>query len=206
MGGNSTGKEVFLIYVCGFVSGKSCFLQEIIFSPLILVDCFVLYVQFLWNRDYRSAGAENATANSKNNNEAEQDRNYSSSTMAGSMESMPPLPDPTHIPHATTLSDWSPGGDLADGEDAAVVAAAAAAAAEAVDEEVGSTGGGSSTGPPLLAMPPMVLKDSSTQPKRLTKERKEKLDAIGFVWSLRNKRIDDHWDEMFRQVRVAKID
>ena len=176
--------------------------MKYIFSPLILV--VALYVQFLWNRDYRSAVADNATA--KNNNEAEQDRNYSSSTMASSMESMPPMPDPTHIPHATALSDWSPGGDLADGEDAAVVAAAAAAAAEAVDEEVGSTGGGSSTGPPLLAMPPVVLKDSPTQPKRLTKERKEKLDAIGFVWSLRNKRIDDHWDEMFRQVRVVKMD
>lgn len=163
-----------------------------------------LCLQFLWNRDYRSAVTENVTA--KNNNEAEQDRNYSSSTMASSMESMPPLPDPTHIPHATALSDWSPGGDLADGEDAAVVAAAAAAAAEAVDDEVGSTGGGSSTGPPLLTMPPMVLKDSPTQPKRLTKERKEKLDAIGFVWSLRNKRIDDHWDEMFRQVSVVNLD
>ena len=119
------------------------------------------------------------------------------------MDGMSPFPDPTHIPHATPLSDWSPGGDLADGEDAAVVAAAAAAAAEAVDEEVGSTGGGI-TGPPLLTIPPMVLKESPTQPKRLTKERKEKLDAIGFVWSLRNKRIDDHWDEMFRQVSVAK--
>jgi hypothetical protein len=38
--------------------------------------------------------------------------------------------------------------------------------------------------------------------KRLTRERKDRLDAIGFVWSLRNKRIDDHWDEMFRQVCV----
>ena len=162
-----------------------------------------LCLQFLWNRDYRSTGVENATA--KNSNEAEQDRNYSSCTMASSMESMPPLPDPMHIPHATALSDWSPGGDLAEGEDAAVVAAAAAAAAEAVDEEVGSTGGGSSTGPPLLTMPSMVLKDSPTQPKRLTKERKEKLDAIGFVWSLRNKRIDDHWDEMFRQVSAVNV-
>lgn len=29
--------------------------------------------------------------------------------------------------------------------------------------------------------------------KRLTVERKEKLDEIGFVWSLRSKRVDDHW-------------
>lgn len=38
------------------------------------------------------------------------------------------------------------------------------------------------------------------QLKRLTPSRKERLDALGFVWSLRNKRIEDHWDEMFRQL------
>jgi hypothetical protein len=36
--------------------------------------------------------------------------------------------------------------------------------------------------------------------KRVTPERKQKLDALGFVWSLRSKRIEDHWDEMFRQL------
>jgi len=40
--------------------------------------------------------------------------------------------------------------------------------------------------------------------KRLTLERKEKLDALGFVWSLRSKRIDDHWDEMFRHLLEYK--
>lgn len=30
--------------------------------------------------------------------------------------------------------------------------------------------------------------------RRLSQERKEKLDALGFVWSLRSKRVDDHWD------------
>jgi len=40
--------------------------------------------------------------------------------------------------------------------------------------------------------------------KRLSLERKEKLDAIGFVWSLRSKRIDDHWDEMFKQLAEYK--
>ena len=33
------------------------------------------------------------------------------------------------------------------------------------------------------------------QVKRLSQERKEKLDALGFVWSLRSKRVDDHWDQ-----------
>ena len=36
--------------------------------------------------------------------------------------------------------------------------------------------------------------------KRLTPERKQKLDGLGFVWSLRSKRIEDHWDDMFRQL------
>ncbi len=36
--------------------------------------------------------------------------------------------------------------------------------------------------------------------RRLTLERKEQLDALGFVWSLRSKRIDDHWHEMFNQL------
>lgn len=36
--------------------------------------------------------------------------------------------------------------------------------------------------------------------KGLTLERKIKLDELGFVWSLRTKRIDDHWDEMFNQL------
>lgn len=40
--------------------------------------------------------------------------------------------------------------------------------------------------------------------KRLSRARKEKLDALGFVWSLRSKRIDDHWDDMFRQLELYK--
>lgn len=152
-----------------------------------------LATQFLWNRDYRSA---------TNDGGEQQDRQYSSSTIhSGSMDSMSALPDPAHVPTAASFPDWPPGGDLGDGEDAAVVAAAAAAAAEAVDEEVGSTGGGGSG----AAMNMTTMKDFPVQPKRLTKERKEKLDALGFVWSLRNKRIEDHWDEMFRQVRYEGV-
>jgi hypothetical protein len=41
---------------------------------------------------------------------------------------------------------------------------------------------------------------NATPVKRLTPERKQLLDDIGFVWSLRSKRIEDHWDEMFRQL------
>ncbi|KAL7572037.1 hypothetical protein ACA910_001690 [Epithemia clementina (nom. ined.)] len=61
-------------------------------------------------------------------------------------------------------------------EEDEVVAAAAVAAAEVVD----------------AAARPMN--------KKLSRERKEKLDALGFVWSLRSKRIEDHWDQMFRQL------
>ncbi|CAJ1957843.1 unnamed protein product [Cylindrotheca closterium] len=42
--------------------------------------------------------------------------------------------------------------------------------------------------------------EEDAQLKRLTPSRKQRLDALGFVWSLRNKRIEDHWDEMFRQL------
>ena len=36
--------------------------------------------------------------------------------------------------------------------------------------------------------------------KRLTPERKMKLDQLGFVWSLRDKQIENHWDSMFQQL------
>lgn len=42
--------------------------------------------------------------------------------------------------------------------------------------------------------------DAMGSTKRLTKERRDKLDALGFVWSLRIKRVDDHWDTMYQQL------
>ena len=48
--------------------------------------------------------------------------------------------------------------------------------------------------------PASGLEDNVDKGKRLTEERKQKLNELGFVWSLRSKRIDDHWDEMFRQL------
>ena len=42
--------------------------------------------------------------------------------------------------------------------------------------------------------------NSTTEFKHLSVERKVKLDKLGFIWSLRTKRIEDHWDDMFRQV------
>jgi hypothetical protein len=43
-----------------------------------------------------------------------------------------------------------------------------------------------------------------TNGKRLSQERKEKLDALGFIWSLRIKRVDDHWDDMYQQLLEYK--
>lgn len=42
--------------------------------------------------------------------------------------------------------------------------------------------------------------DGKLPAKRLTQERKDMLDSLGFVWSLRSKRTDDHWDDMYRQL------
>ena len=46
--------------------------------------------------------------------------------------------------------------------------------------------------------------DDLSSTKRLTKERRDKLDALGFVWSLRIKRVDDHWDTMYQQLLEYK--
>jgi len=67
-----------------------------------------------------------------------------------------------------------------DAHQAAVVAAAEAAAEAIMDAPTAA----------LAARPAL----------RLTQERKDRLDALGFVWSLRSKRIEDHWDLMFRQL------
>lgn len=53
------------------------------------------------------------------------------------------------------------------------------------------------------AAPVGVLMDSTIScfpAKRLTQELKERLDGLGFVWSLRHKRIADHWQHMFDQL------
>jgi hypothetical protein len=148
----------------------------------------------LWNRDYRDGGIE--------------------------LKSSLQLPEPTDVPAVASLAlagktpeEWAEeigkpefgatAEDAAeltatmaeesmhvmqamdeDAQAAAVMTAAADAAAEAVDGPIGEE----------------AAKMLAANPKRLSQNRKERLDALGFVWSLRNKRIDDHWDEMFRQL------
>lgn len=59
-------------------------------------------------------------------------------------------------------------------------------------------------GVPAMPANPDAAKVAADKGKRLTLERKRKLDELGFVWSLRSKRIEDHWDEMFKQLQEYK--
>jgi Helicase associated domain len=52
----------------------------------------------------------------------------------------------------------------------------------------------------LIGAPVSETLDFSLPTNGLTSERKEKLDNLGFVWCVRMKQFDDHWDEMFRQL------
>lgn len=72
-----------------------------------------------------------------------------------------------------------------------------AAAMQVVDEELRRQ----LTLPTTAAAAAMEQQQDEKLPaKRLTEERKNMLDHLGFVWSLRSKRTDDHWDEMYRQL------
>lgn len=59
---------------------------------------------------------------------------------------------------------------------------------------------------PMLAVGEELTNEEDSKPaaidttKKLLRERKEKLEALGFVWSLRTKRVRDHWDDMFHQL------
>eukprot|EP00934_Nitzschia_sp_Nitz4_P001966 Nitzschia sp. Nitz4//scaffold107_size73032//27795//30897//NITZ4_005759-RA/size73032-augustus-gene-0.100-mRNA-1//-1//CDS//3329532590//1966//frame0 len=64
------------------------------------------------------------------------------------------------------------------------------------NREIGKGKDGSGSGS-ALAQPSEDL-------KQMLPERRRRLDELGFVWSLRSKRIDDHWDEMFRQLMAYK--
>lgn len=78
-------------------------------------------------------------------------------------------------------------------ESAPVMAAGGAVlqqqAADAAVPNVNSNPGGAT-----LPSIPGATKIATDKLKRLTPGRKQKLDEIGFVWSLRSKRIEDHWD------------
>ena len=124
---------------------------------------------------------------------------------------------------------WLTQGDLQQSDETAVMAAnlakedieaaAAMVAMEAIDPSVSA--------PPTSTFQESVNPSQVSSGRFLTKERKEKLDQIGFVWcklylmglsklfediqsltlvfthgqsALRRKQIDDHWDSMFAQL------
>lgn len=53
---------------------------------------------------------------------------------------------------------------------------------------------------------PVAFNNMDPISKAILVERKQRLDQLGFVWSLRSKRIDDHWDEMFQQLLAYKAE
>lgn len=135
----------------------------------------------LWNRDYREASSLS-------------------------------IPEPSSVADAKSPEEWAD--EMAKGataEDAAELAATMAVDVQMIEQDesaAGETGAESaSEGAPEDMESPtsegeglVKLPTGSAAPKRLTKERKEKLDALGFVWSLRSKRVDDHWDTMFQKL------
>eukprot|EP00550_Attheya_septentrionalis_P004429 CAMPEP_0198283158 /NCGR_PEP_ID=MMETSP1449-20131203/2828_1 /TAXON_ID=420275 /ORGANISM="Attheya septentrionalis, Strain CCMP2084" /LENGTH=1129 /DNA_ID=CAMNT_0043979683 /DNA_START=92 /DNA_END=3481 /DNA_ORIENTATION=+ len=66
-------------------------------------------------------------------------------------------------------------------------------------EYTGSTSESESA--PLVQLEPTSIGPATHPPSRgLNDKRKQQLDALGFVWSLRAKRVEDHWDQMFQQL------
>lgn len=98
--------------------------------------------------------------------------------------------------------------ETATAEDVAAAVAATMEAAtmevvEAVTNDVVVTeaalAAGADAKPAAVEVPAAVatLEGADKPAKKLTEERKTKLEELGFVWSLRSKRVDDHWDDMF---------
>lgn len=75
-----------------------------------------------------------------------------------------------------------------------------AAAMEVVNEMTADDGGGKRAAIDNETVLPGEYMDEKLPPKRLSEDRKKMLDSLGFVWSLRSKRTDDHWDDMYRQL------
>lgn len=149
----------------------------------------------LWNRDFREGGGAMTP---------------SEIAKATALD----LPEPANVPLSATAIGKSPeeweqeigkaesGGATA--EDAAYLAATMTGDGLLHGDGLHVTDDVAHAGVPMDTVDgPLgdeVAKLPAPQIRRLTQDRKERLDALGFVWSLRNKRIDDHWDEMYRQV------
>jgi hypothetical protein len=133
------------------------------------------------------------------------------------MDAIPPVAAMDAVPPVAAMGqtpdDWEeaigkPDSGGATAEDAAELAATMTEDAVHVDDGINALDGDAQNAAVVAAAVEAVdaplseeaVKALPVLPRRLTRERKERLDALGFIWSLRNKRIDDHWDEMFRLV------
>jgi hypothetical protein len=119
------------------------------------------------------------------------------------------VPEPNSV-EAKTPEEWAAEmdkGTPATEEDAAEVAATMAEATmevvndvvapmdEATIAEIAAAAGGGEIGEVPIGDGTEPLTEKMLQHvKRLSQDRKDKLDLLGFVWSLRSKRVDDHWD------------
>ena len=154
-------------------------------TPFMLQDCLVpkKYPQDpklaswvetqrnLYNREYKQTKSKPDSGTSSN-------------------EDSPPPSTVAAMPRAKTPEEWAE-----DMEKAATAMedGVEAAAMEVVNEVTAADDGG---GKPAA----VDYMAASPTNKRLTQERINMLNALGFVWSLRSKRTDDHWDDMFRQL------
>jgi hypothetical protein len=185
---------------------KSCLRSNSLDSP-VLLDLFVLNVEPQrvvwnreWNKEYRETSGYAPELNGQfvdPGTDTESRASPSSATAASagmatdrdaSMAAALYLPEPVGVvaPDQGVVAEDAAelavvmGDDGMHGDVESQRAIADAALAYAMEEE---------------AKPPAKI---------LTQDRKDRLDALGFVFSLRSKRIDDHWEEMFRQVSLHR--
>lgn len=133
----------------------------------------------LYNRDYKP-------------------RSSLSSTVAASAQPKMEAPEPNSI-EAKSPEEWAVEMSGATEEDAAEVAATMAEATmevvnDVVDDAAIAEMAAVAAAANDAAGAAVAVPEDPTKGKKLSLERKEKLDALGFVWSLRSKRVDDHWD------------
>lgn len=143
----------------------------------------------LYNRDYKP-------------------RSSLSSTVAAPAQPKMEAPEPNSI-EAKSPEEWAVEMSGATEEDAAEVAATMAEATmevvnDVVDDAAIAEMAAVAAAANDAAGAAAAVPEDPTKGKKLSLERKGKLDALGFVWSLRSKRVDDHWDLMFRQLEEYK--
>lgn len=143
------------------------------------LSAWVEMMRALWNRDYRSRADPNLQVPEVITAPIDAEVNHTASDAAGlSNEVRETIGEPASVENP--LTD--------DAAAAAVLKGLIGAPARAWD---------ATSPPPDSLEVPLPIKG-------LTKERKEKLDRLGFVWCVRMKQFDDQWDEMFRQLLEYK--